>query len=59
MLRILIADDHEIIRRGLCNLLERHEGWEICAEAANGREAVEFAVKLRPQVVVIDWRCPS
>jgi DNA-binding NarL/FixJ family response regulator len=59
MLRILIADDHEIIRRGLCNLLERHEGWEICAEASNGREAVEFAVKLRPQVVVLDLAMPE
>jgi DNA-binding NarL/FixJ family response regulator len=59
MLRILIADDHEIIRRGLCNLLERHEGWAVCAEASNGREAIEFAVKLRPQVVMLDLAMPE
>ena len=39
-LRILIADDHDLMRRGLRALLESHPGWEICGEAANGREAV-------------------
>ena len=36
-LRILVADDHEVVRRGLCALLEAHAGWQICAEAADGR----------------------
>src|SRR5260370_17818943 len=38
-LRILVADDHEVVRRGLCVLLKSHAGWEVCAEAADGREA--------------------
>jgi DNA-binding NarL/FixJ family response regulator len=42
-LRILIADDHEVVRRGLCALLQAHDGWEICGEATDGREAVEKA----------------
>ena len=58
MARILIADDHEMIRRGLRELLEQREGWEVCAEASNGRKAVELAGKLRPQVVVLDLAMP-
>jgi DNA-binding NarL/FixJ family response regulator len=42
-LRILIADDHEVARRGIRFLLEPHPGWEICGEAKDGREAVEMA----------------
>ena len=38
--RILLADDHEIVRRGLRALLETHAGWEVCGEAADGRAAV-------------------
>jgi DNA-binding NarL/FixJ family response regulator len=59
MLRILIADDHDMIRRGLRDLLERHEGWKVCAEASNGREAIEIARKLIPQVVVLDLAMPD
>ena len=40
-LKILIADDHELIREGLRARIEKHPGWEVCAEAVNGREAVE------------------
>jgi DNA-binding NarL/FixJ family response regulator len=40
-LRILLADDHEIVRRGLRALLEKHEGWEVCGEASDGREAID------------------
>ena len=58
MVRILIADDHEMIRRGLRELLEQREGWQVCAEASNGREAVELAGKLRPQVVLLDLAMP-
>ena len=52
MVRILIADDHEMIRHGLRELLEQREVWEVCAEASNGRAAVEFAGKLHPK-----WSC--
>src|SRR3954465_4143551 len=50
MLRILPADDHEIVRRGLKELLEEGVGWTVCAEAANGREAVELVAQSRPHV---------
>jgi DNA-binding NarL/FixJ family response regulator len=59
MVRILLADDHEIVRRGLKELLEEHVGWMVCAEAANGREAVELAVRTRPQVAVLDFSMPE
>jgi DNA-binding NarL/FixJ family response regulator len=58
-LRILLADDHEIVRRGLCALLQRHEGWEICGEASDGREAVQKAKQLKPDVVIVDIGMPN
>lgn len=57
--RILLADDHEIVRRGLCALLQRHEGWEVCGEAIDGREAVEKSKQLKPDVVIIDVGMPN
>jgi DNA-binding NarL/FixJ family response regulator len=57
-IRILVADDHEIVRRGVCAILEAHSGWEICGEAADGREAVEKAKQLKPDVVVLDVGLP-
>lgn len=56
--RILIADDHEVVRRGVCALLESHSGWEICGEVADGREAVEKANQLKPDVVILDIGMP-
>ena len=44
MLRVLLADDHDIVRRGLRDLIEEHPGWKVCAEASNGREAIELAL---------------
>src|SRR5260221_3496126 len=58
-LRILIADDHEVVRRGLCTLLQSHEGWEICGEANDGREAVEKAKQVNPDVVILDVGMPN
>lgn len=58
-LRILIADDHDIVRKGLRMLLEEHPGWEVCGEARSGREAVERAAELTPHVVVIDVSMPD
>ena len=58
-LRILIADDHEVVRRGLCALLQAHDGWEICGEAKDGREAVEKASQLKPDVVILDVGMPN
>jgi YesN/AraC family two-component response regulator len=45
-LRILVADDHEIVRRGLISLIKSQPNWEVCAEADNGRQAVELAKQL-------------
>jgi DNA-binding NarL/FixJ family response regulator len=58
-LRILLADDHEIVRRGLCSLLQKRDGWEICGEASDGREALEMAKRLRPDVIILDIGMPS
>jgi len=57
--RILIADDHAIVRLGLRALLESRPEWAICGEAKTGREAVEQAKRLRPDVVVMDIWMPE
>jgi len=57
-LRILVADDHHVVRTGLRSLLETEKGWEVCAEAANGREAVQKAEELTPDVAVLDIGMP-
>jgi DNA-binding NarL/FixJ family response regulator len=57
-LRILVADDHQVVRTGLRTLLETERGWQVCAEAANGREAVEKAGELTPDVAVLDIGMP-
>jgi DNA-binding NarL/FixJ family response regulator len=59
VLRILIADDHEIARQGIRSLLEDHAGWEVCAEARDGREAVAFANELNPDVLLLDIGMPN
>jgi DNA-binding NarL/FixJ family response regulator len=58
-LRILIADDHEVVRRGLSTLLQTHEDWEICGEAKDGREVVDMARQLKPDVVILDVGMPN
>src|SRR5271163_2561177 len=58
-LKILVADDHDIIRRGLKQLLTSRPGWEICAEAKTGREAVSLAEQHKPDVVVMDISMPD
>ena len=57
-LRILLADDHELIRRGLCALLQKREGWEVCGEASDGRQTIEMAKQLKPDVVIVDIGMP-
>jgi DNA-binding NarL/FixJ family response regulator len=56
--RIMVADDHEVVRKGLCALLQSQPEWEICAEAADGREAVDKAEKLKPDAVILDIGMP-
>ncbi|HEY2980851.1 MAG TPA: response regulator transcription factor, partial [Anaerolineales bacterium] len=57
--RILIADDHGLIREGLRSSLESRPGWIVCAEATTGRKAVEHALKLRPDIVILDISMPE
>jgi len=56
--RILVADDHEIVRKGLCALLQRGPGWGICEEARDGFEAIEKVEACRPQVAILDVKMP-
>jgi DNA-binding NarL/FixJ family response regulator len=58
MTRILVADDHEVVRSGLRTILERQPGFEVVGEAANGQEAVEAAVALKSDVVILDYAMP-
>ena len=58
-LRILIADDHDLMRRGIKEMLQSHAGWEICSEARNGRAAVAAAGKLKPDIAILDIRMPD
>jgi two-component system response regulator NreC len=58
-IRILLADDHGVVRKGLRLLLERHEGIEVVGEAANGREVVRLAEELMPNLVIMDIGMPQ
>ena len=58
-LRILVVDDHAVVRRGVRSLLESHEGWKVCGEATTGRDAVELTRRLRPDAVVMDLSLPE
>lgn len=58
MLRILIADDHEIVRKGVRDLIEAHPGWEVCGEAADGQVALEIALREKPDIAVLDVALP-
>ena len=58
-LRILVADDHDLMRRGVIALLQSRAGWEVCGEAHTGREAVAKAEELKPDVVILDISMPE
>lgn len=58
-LRIFIADDHEVARKGIRSLLENHAGWEVCGEARDGREAVASVSELEPDVILLDIGMPN
>jgi DNA-binding NarL/FixJ family response regulator len=56
--RILVADDHEVVRQGIRMILEARPDWEICGEAENGQEAIRLAAELRPDVIIMDITMP-
>ncbi len=58
-LRILIADDHDLMRRGLKALVESHPGWQVCDEAHTGREAIAKSEATKPDVVILDISMPE
>jgi two-component system, NarL family, response regulator LiaR len=57
-IRILIADDHELMRHGLRSLLAARPDWEVCGEAIDGREAIEKTELLRPDILLLDITMP-
>jgi len=59
IMRILLADDHAIVRRHVRNILQAQEGWQVCAEATTGREAVAMTAKEQPDLVVLDLSMPG
>jgi two-component system response regulator NreC len=58
-LRILVADDHETVRKGVCSILESRKSIEICGEAANGQDAIEKASELNPDLIILDVTMPG
>lgn len=59
MKRILIADDNASVRRGLRSLIATHRDWDVCGEAANGREAIDRARELHPDLLLLDLVMPG
>jgi DNA-binding NarL/FixJ family response regulator len=58
MARILLADDHELIRKGLRAIIETNKDWLICGEATNGQEAIERTIELQPDLIILDVTMP-
>jgi DNA-binding NarL/FixJ family response regulator len=57
-LRILLTEDHEVVRRGIRSLIEAHREWEVCAEAEDGVQAVQRTIELQRDVLIIDMSMP-
>jgi DNA-binding NarL/FixJ family response regulator len=58
-LRILIADDHEVVRQGIVGMLTSRRDWEVCGQASDGREAIKMIEKLKPDLVILDITMPG
>src|SRR5436305_1943730 len=57
-IRILVVDDHEVVRQGICSILQSRSEWQVCGEAADGRQAVKLARELDPDAIVMDVTMP-
>jgi DNA-binding NarL/FixJ family response regulator len=57
--RILVVDDNDLVRRGLCSLLCKRPGWSICGEATGGMDAIEKSAQLKPDVILLDLSMPD
>ncbi|NQU09434.1 response regulator transcription factor [bacterium] len=58
-LRILVVDDHPVLRAGVQDLLTSHEGWQVCDQAASGQDAISKAEQHKPDVVILDIGLPD
>jgi DNA-binding NarL/FixJ family response regulator len=58
-IRILVADDHPLVRQGICALVKSHPDWEICGEATDGRQAVQMVKELKPHIAILDIAMPN
>jgi DNA-binding NarL/FixJ family response regulator len=59
MIQVLIADDNEVALGIISEMLQTHDGWNVCARASNGREAISKAIELKPDVVILDLAMPD
>ena len=57
-MRVLIADDHPVVRKGVCCILESRNDLEVCGEATNGEEAVQKSLRLNPDLIILDGTMP-
>ena len=58
-IRLLVVDDHEAIRRGVCSVLTQYAGWAVCGEAVDGEDAIVQANFLHPDIILLDIRMPK
>src|SRR5688572_31739747 len=58
MTRILIADDHDVVRSGIRRIIEDQPGWSVVAEATDGKDAIAKAIATKPNVAILDYRLP-
>jgi DNA-binding NarL/FixJ family response regulator len=58
-IRILVADDHDVVRQGVRMILEPRAEWQVCGEAVNGRQAVQMAKELKPDAIIMDIAMPE
>jgi DNA-binding NarL/FixJ family response regulator len=57
-MRVVLADDHEIVRKGIRAIVDRHPPWTVCGEAENGQQAIDLVLELKPDLVVLDLSMP-